>query len=140
MVAGIRPEGELVVIFSRPGENDEATIVANGERAAKVAVVMIAGRGVLHAGDPLLVQHLMRPTDVTTVTAIRLKDVTGALRTRRYRRGKKGNDHGGRAGRGSLPRLPTEGAIGYAQPSGAFLGPVPATGAAPYFLELEAED
>jgi len=57
MVARTRTEGELVVIFSRPGETDEATIVANGERAAKVAVLMIAGRGILHAGDQLLVQR-----------------------------------------------------------------------------------
>jgi hypothetical protein len=55
MVARTRTEGELLVIFSRDGERDEATIVANGERAAKVAVLMIAGRGLLHAGDQLTV-------------------------------------------------------------------------------------
>jgi hypothetical protein len=55
MVARIRPEGELVVIFSRDGERDDARIVPNGERAAVTAVLMIAGRGVLHAGDQLLV-------------------------------------------------------------------------------------
>ncbi len=55
MVTRTRSEGELVVIFSRDGEKDEATIVANGERAAKVAVLMIAGRGTLHAGDQLTV-------------------------------------------------------------------------------------
>jgi hypothetical protein len=52
MVGRTRSEVELVVIFSRPGEKDEAMIVANGERAAKV-VLMIAGRGNLHAGDQL---------------------------------------------------------------------------------------
>ena len=57
MVARTRSEGELVVIFSRDGENDEAKIVPNGERAAVTAVLMIAGRGTLHAGDQLLVQH-----------------------------------------------------------------------------------
>ena len=57
MVARIRPEAELLVIFSRDGENDEAKIVANPERAAVTAVLMIAGRGSLHAGDQLLVQH-----------------------------------------------------------------------------------
>jgi hypothetical protein len=57
MPARTRTDAELVVIFSRPGETDEATIVANGERAAKVAVLMISGRGALHAGDQLLVQH-----------------------------------------------------------------------------------
>jgi hypothetical protein len=56
MVARTRSEGELVVIFSRDGEKDEATIVANGERAAKVAVLMISG-GTLHAGDQLLAQR-----------------------------------------------------------------------------------
>jgi hypothetical protein len=56
MVARTRSEAELLVIFSRDGEKDEATIVANGERAAKVAVLMISGRGTLHAGDQLLVQ------------------------------------------------------------------------------------
>ena len=60
MVARTRSEGELAVLFSRPGEPDEATIVADGERAAKVAILMIAGRGVLHAGDQLLVQHYDR--------------------------------------------------------------------------------
>jgi len=54
-----RSEGELVVIFSRNGEKDEATMVANGERAAKVAVLMIAGLG-MHAGDQLLVQHYIK--------------------------------------------------------------------------------
>jgi hypothetical protein len=33
------------------GEPDDARIVPIGERAAVTAVVMIAGRGVLHAGD-----------------------------------------------------------------------------------------
>ena len=55
MVTRTRSEAELLVIFSRDGERDEATIVANGERAAKVAVLMIAGRGTLHAGDQLTV-------------------------------------------------------------------------------------
>jgi hypothetical protein len=57
MVARVKPEGELLVIFSRDGENDDARIVPNGERAAVTAVMMIATRGVLCAGDQLLVQH-----------------------------------------------------------------------------------
>ena len=57
MVARTRTEGELLVIFSRDGERDDARIVPNGERAAVTAVVMIAGRGALHAGDQLLVQQ-----------------------------------------------------------------------------------
>src|SRR5262249_12059301 len=57
MVARTRTEAELLVIFSRDGENDEAKIVPSPERAAVTAVLMIAGRGSLHAGDQLLVQH-----------------------------------------------------------------------------------
>jgi hypothetical protein len=57
MVARARAEGELLVIFSRDGERDDARIVPNGERAAVTAVLMIAGRGTLHAGDQLLVQR-----------------------------------------------------------------------------------
>ncbi len=57
MVARTRTEGELVVIFSRDGERDDARIVQNGERAAKVAILMIASRDALHAGDQLLVQR-----------------------------------------------------------------------------------
>ncbi len=55
MVTRTRSEAELLVIFSRDGEKDEATIGANGERAAKVAVLIISGRGTLHAGDQLTV-------------------------------------------------------------------------------------
>ena len=55
MPARTRTEGELLVIFSRDGERDDARIVPNGERAAKVAILMIAGRGTLHAGDQLTV-------------------------------------------------------------------------------------
>jgi hypothetical protein len=58
MVARTRSEGELVVIiFSRDGERDDARIVPSPERAAVTAVLMIAGRGSLHAGDHLLVQR-----------------------------------------------------------------------------------
>jgi hypothetical protein len=57
MVTQTRTDGELVVIFSREGEWDDARIVPNGERAAVTAVLMITGRGTLHAGDQLLVQQ-----------------------------------------------------------------------------------
>jgi hypothetical protein len=57
MVARTRTERELVVIFSRDGEADDARLVPNGERAAQTAVMMIAQRGVLHAGDQLTVQN-----------------------------------------------------------------------------------
>jgi hypothetical protein len=55
MVARARPEGELLVIFSRAGEKDEALVVPNGERAAATAALMIAGRGVLFHGDQITV-------------------------------------------------------------------------------------
>jgi orotidine-5'-phosphate decarboxylase len=54
--ARTRRDGELLVIFSRSGENDEALVVPNGERACQTAVLMIVGRGVLYAGDQLTVQ------------------------------------------------------------------------------------
>jgi hypothetical protein len=57
MVGRTRTEAELLVLFSRDGEDDEARIVPHGERAAKAAILMIAKRGTLHAGDQLLVQR-----------------------------------------------------------------------------------
>jgi hypothetical protein len=57
VVARTRTEAELVVIFSRDGESDEAKIVPNGDRAAITALLMIANAGPLHAGDQLLVQR-----------------------------------------------------------------------------------
>jgi hypothetical protein len=57
MPARTRPETELLVIFSRDGERDEALVVPNPERACQTAVLMIVGRGVLYAGDQLIVQH-----------------------------------------------------------------------------------
>jgi hypothetical protein len=55
MPARTRPEGELLVIFSRNGERDDARLVPNGERACQTAIMILAGRGVLHAGDQLTV-------------------------------------------------------------------------------------
>jgi hypothetical protein len=43
--------------FSVDGERDDARTVPNSEKAAVTAVLMIAGRGVLHASDQLLVQN-----------------------------------------------------------------------------------
>jgi hypothetical protein len=57
MVARTRPERELAIIFNRDGENPETKIVPNAHRAATVAILMIATRNELHAGDQLLVQH-----------------------------------------------------------------------------------
>jgi hypothetical protein len=51
IVARTRSEGELLVIFSRDGENDDARLIPNGERAAVATVLMITTRGTLHAGD-----------------------------------------------------------------------------------------
>jgi hypothetical protein len=63
--ARTRPEGELIVIFSRAGENDEALVVPNGERACQTAVLMIVGRGVLYAGDQLVVQEYDAVGEIT---------------------------------------------------------------------------
>jgi orotidine-5'-phosphate decarboxylase len=57
MPARTRPEGELLVIFSRDGERDEALVAPSGERACQTAVLMIVGRGVLYAGDQLTVSE-----------------------------------------------------------------------------------
>jgi hypothetical protein len=57
MPARTRIEGELVVIFSRAGERDDARLASDGERAAQMAVLMIATRGILYAGDQLVVQN-----------------------------------------------------------------------------------
>jgi len=57
VVARIPTERELAVIFSRNSEQPETRIVPNGERAAFVAVLMIARRGELHDGDQLIVQN-----------------------------------------------------------------------------------
>jgi hypothetical protein len=57
MVARIRTEAELLVLFQRDGVEPETKIVPNGDRAAIVALLMIANAGPLHAGDQLLVQH-----------------------------------------------------------------------------------
>jgi hypothetical protein len=64
--------------------------VPSPERAAVTAVLMIAGRGSLHAGAiNCSCSTTTKPTDVT---ALRIKDVTGALRARRYRAKKNGNE------------------------------------------------
>jgi hypothetical protein len=57
MVARTRPEGELLVIFSRIGERDEAIVVPNPERAYTTAIVMLAQQGELFPGDQLVVQN-----------------------------------------------------------------------------------
>jgi len=57
MVARTRIERELAVIFHRDGEQDEARVVPNPERAAVAAVLMIATRGTLHDGDKLSVSY-----------------------------------------------------------------------------------
>jgi hypothetical protein len=56
-VARTKPEAELAVIFSRDGEEPETKIVPSGGRAAVTAVLMIAGRGELYAGDQLTVSR-----------------------------------------------------------------------------------
>jgi len=51
------PKEKLVGIFSRPGEESQAKIVANGHRAAVTAIMMIANRGELRNGDKLAVSY-----------------------------------------------------------------------------------
>jgi hypothetical protein len=46
---------ELVVIFSRDGEPDERRLAPNGDRACATALMTLAARGTLQAGDRLLV-------------------------------------------------------------------------------------
>jgi hypothetical protein len=46
---------ELVVVFSRDGEADERRLAPNGDRACATALMMLAARGTLQAGDRLLV-------------------------------------------------------------------------------------
>jgi hypothetical protein len=58
MPAHIRREpDDLLVIFSRDGERDDARLVADGHRAASIATMMIAGHAPLLAGDQLTVQR-----------------------------------------------------------------------------------
>jgi hypothetical protein len=53
MVSGTRSEGELLVTSAAKASR----MTPGSSRSAVTAVLMIAGRGVLHAGDQLLVQH-----------------------------------------------------------------------------------
>jgi hypothetical protein len=48
--------GDLLVIFSRDGEPDDVRLAPNGDRAAAIAIMVIAGRGTLQPGDRLLVR------------------------------------------------------------------------------------
>ena len=63
MPARTRTERELAVIFNRDGEQPETRIVPNSKRAAVLAVLMIAKRTSLHAGDSLLVQNYDEAAD-----------------------------------------------------------------------------
>jgi hypothetical protein len=58
MVARVQSyHGHLLVTFTTDGEEPEIQLVASGERALKVALVMIAGRDVLRHGDQLAVRR-----------------------------------------------------------------------------------
>ena len=85
---GSNGDAHRAALFSRDGENDEVKIVPNAERAAVTAVLMIAGRSVLHVGDGYSCSTTTNPIDVAIAKPFPLKDVTGALRARRYRRRK----------------------------------------------------
>ena len=57
MVARIRSEPALAVIFSRDGEEPQTEIAATPLRAWMIAVRFLSLCSELHAGDQLLVQH-----------------------------------------------------------------------------------
>jgi hypothetical protein len=58
MVARVQSyHGHLLVAFTSDGEEPEIQLVSSGERALKVALLMIARRDVLRPGDQLAVKR-----------------------------------------------------------------------------------
>jgi hypothetical protein len=55
MVARTRPDGELVVIFSRDGEPPDSRYVSDGKQAWASAIALISAREQLQHGDVLTV-------------------------------------------------------------------------------------
>jgi len=56
MVARIRHEADLLLVtFSRDGEEPEQQLAPTGERARKIALVLLARQAALRAGDNLTV-------------------------------------------------------------------------------------
>ncbi|HKD29809.1 MAG TPA: hypothetical protein VKC66_28350 [Xanthobacteraceae bacterium] len=48
---------QLLVIFERDGREIERQVARDGERAAQMAVVMIAGLGLLEPGDVVWIEE-----------------------------------------------------------------------------------
>jgi hypothetical protein len=69
MPAYVRPDyvGELVVVFSRIGQEDETRRVTDGRDAAIKAVNMIVNRLELLAGDMLTVR---KPDDIDSIEEV----------------------------------------------------------------------
>jgi hypothetical protein len=56
MVARTRPESQLLLVkFESDGEEPEACLATNGEKALKIGMLMLARRDVLRHGDQLTV-------------------------------------------------------------------------------------
>jgi hypothetical protein len=55
MVARVQPNSRFVVAFWRDGEIHDSQTAANGERALKAAITMLAELDELQAGDRLTV-------------------------------------------------------------------------------------
>jgi hypothetical protein len=49
--------GDLIVVFSRPGERPESILCADGDRAAQHGVHLLAKHAPLRPGDLLLVRR-----------------------------------------------------------------------------------
>jgi hypothetical protein len=58
----LTPPGDLLVTFSREGENELMHIVPDGDKALKVALIMLAQQDALRAGDKITVEWYRRPT------------------------------------------------------------------------------
>jgi hypothetical protein len=66
MVARVQSHhGHLLVTFTTDGEEPEVQLVSSGERALKVALLMIAKRDVLRHGDQLSVKRADEGYDVS---------------------------------------------------------------------------
>jgi hypothetical protein len=50
-------DGDLLVTFSRDGEDDELAVAPTGERALKAAVLILLRHDALRHGDQLTVQR-----------------------------------------------------------------------------------
>lgn len=58
----LAPSGDLLVTFSREDEIELRQIVADGDKALKCALIMLAQQDALRAGDKVVVEWHRRPT------------------------------------------------------------------------------